>query len=284
MPDIKYFNLGLGTWSDSIETLFPGWEGPSEKICVISPHDDDALLGAGYLILACKKLGATVYVMIVCNGSAGYSDVSEKSIIVERRKQETIRAYNVLGLSENEIIRLDYDDFSVWPFMGRFLVAGEEGSTKKVISTLRRLGITRLVVPNGYREHFDHEASYRIGAYDGPQAGDPIVVDWGVPTVIKNYLQYSVWADFSPEDALATGRSTDIRANRALLADHSFEDTVIKGIKEYSSQARIIDSLVKDRSERDFGEGWVELYLDFDPRPRLNYTLYKSVIFGIEQV
>lgn len=282
MEVTKYFNLGLRKSSEDIEMLFPNWKGSDEKICIISPHDDDALLGAGYLILACKDLSATVYVMIVCNGSGGYSDVSEKDIIVERRRHETINAYRRLGLSDQEIIRLDYDDFSVWPFMGRFLAAGEEGSTKKVISALRGLGITRLVLPNGYREHFDHEASYRIGAYDGPQAGDPIVVDWGVPTVIRTYLQYSVWADFSPEDALVAGRNMDIRANRALLVDQRFEETIINGIKEYSSQAKIIDSLIKSRRERDFGDGWVELYVDLDPRPKLNYAPYMGVMRGIK--
>lgn len=41
--------------------LFPGWEAEDEHVAVISPHDDDGLLGAGYAILAALANEAEVY-------------------------------------------------------------------------------------------------------------------------------------------------------------------------------------------------------------------------------
>jgi len=53
----------------------------------------------------------------------------------------------------------------------------------------------------------DHEALSYIGLYDGPQTGDPVIANMGEPFRIKSYLKYSVWGDFSPEDAFSTGRN-----------------------------------------------------------------------------
>lgn len=41
--------------------LFPGWEAEDEHVAVISAHDDDGLLGAGYAILAVLANEAEVY-------------------------------------------------------------------------------------------------------------------------------------------------------------------------------------------------------------------------------
>ena len=35
-----------------LDVLFPGWKGADERVCVYSPHDDDAILGAGYAMRA----------------------------------------------------------------------------------------------------------------------------------------------------------------------------------------------------------------------------------------
>ena len=38
--------------------------------------------------------------VIFCNGNAGYSDITEKSYIVEKRKEETRAAYERLGVEK----------------------------------------------------------------------------------------------------------------------------------------------------------------------------------------
>ena len=107
-----YYDLRSRTRSPSIDLLFPGWAQGDERVAVISPHDDDGILGAGYLILAALANSARVTLVVVCNGCFGYSSVEDKPTIVARRKAETLDAYQMLGLSADDILFLDYPDFS----------------------------------------------------------------------------------------------------------------------------------------------------------------------------
>ncbi len=63
--------------------LFPDWRPGDEHVVVLSPHDDDALLGAGYLILAALANGAKVSAVIFCDGRAGYSAPAGREAGVE---------------------------------------------------------------------------------------------------------------------------------------------------------------------------------------------------------
>ncbi|WP_406676819.1 hypothetical protein [Moorella sp. ACPs] len=181
------------------------------------------------------------------------------------------------------MIRLDYPDFSISPYMGWLLPWGGEGTFAQTLKYLRRIQATRLVIPNRYREHIDHEVVGRIGAFDGPQVGDEVIVDWGRPSPIRSFLEYAVWSDFSPEDALISGANTLMRANRAIKAPNAAEDVVIRALNKFISQKRIITRLLEARSARQYGEGFIELYIDFDPRPALNYEPYKNLISQIER-
>lgn len=67
-------------------------------------------------------------------------------------------------------------------------------------------------------------AAHLIGAFDGPQVGDPVLADWGLAEPVRSTLIYSVWADFSPDDALVARADTRLRANRALLARVEIEE------------------------------------------------------------
>jgi len=218
MPDnsFTYFDFQRMTRSHDIALLFPGWQPDDERVVVLSPHDDDALLGAGYLIQAAHANGGEVYLLILCDGSAGYSTPEEKDTIVAVRRGETVAAYGILGLDEAHILRCDYPDFSLEGYIGWRLPDGSPGTMRRILPELRRLRVTRLLIPNGYREHIDHEATERIGRYDGPQVGDPVWSDLGLAPPVRSVLQYAVWGDFSPEDALVHGRLPALRASRTI--------------------------------------------------------------------
>ncbi|MFQ5794822.1 MAG: PIG-L deacetylase family protein [Candidatus Bipolaricaulia bacterium] len=273
--DFTYYDLNLGRMSKDIGLLFPNWDG-KETLAVLSPHDDDALLGAGYAMLAALSEGAEVYIFIFCNGCAGYSTIEEKDSIVEIRKEETREAYVRLGIDEDHILRLDYDDFSVAPYLGWHLPGGTEGTLAQSLPKLREIDTTRLLIPNGYREHLDHTAVHQVGAFDGPQVGDPILVDWGETEPITSFLEYAVWGDFSPEDALTSGRKTTLRGNRVVEANSAIEQRIRDTIQRFQSQQDIIEGLIAHREQRRFQSGHIEIYLDFDPRPSLNYSPYKE--------
>jgi hypothetical protein len=273
-----YYNLDRSEASDDIDLLFPGWQPGDERVVVLSPHDDDGLLGAGYAVQAAQANGGEVYLLILCDGSAGYSTPEERETIVATRRAETLAAYRALGLDAGHIWRCDYPDFSLAVHLGLRLADGSPGTMRRILPDLRRLRVTRLLLPNGYREHADHEATERIGRYDGPQVGDPVLADLGQAAPVRSVLQYAVWGDFSPEDALVHGRSSGLRANRALLAPAGAEERVVEGLRAFRSQARIIEGLVAAREARRHRERWLEVYLSFDPRPALDYEPYYAAI------
>ncbi len=262
-----------------MDILFPDWEGDKERLCVYSPHDDDAILGAGYAMRAALDAGAEVHVFIVCSGDAGYSTVEEKDTIVETRKRETIRCYEQFGIPEKNIVFLDFPDFSAIQYVGRSIVPDREGHFRRSITELRTRRITRMLVPNHYHEHIDHLASYLIASFDAPQVGDVIAVDWAAPYAIKSVAQYSVWANLDPEDALVKGRDSALRANTLLLANAEVEEAVFDGISQYVSQQQIISDLVRQRQSRRTDDGrMLEVFIRFDPRPSLDYAPYKKYL------
>jgi len=278
IDEYRFYNLRRQVGSPDIKVLFPEWRDGQERVMVFSPHDDDALLGAGYLMLACLARGAEVHVCIFCDGRAGYSRPEQRATIVATRRQETLRAYRSLGLADEQVHPLGYPDFSLVSYVGWWLDGAREGTLSQILPLLRRLGITRLLIPNGYREHSDHTAAYEVGRFDGVQAGDPVLADWGPACAIRSTLQYSVWGDLSPEDALVCGADPLIRANRAIVAPYGAEDRIADAVSAWESQGQIIAGLREQRRERDCGIGMIELYTDMEPRPKLNYAPYADLI------
>ncbi|HBN84884.1 MAG TPA: PIG-L family deacetylase [Clostridiales bacterium] len=273
----KIIDTNKGVGRQDINLLFPGWEEGKEKLAVFSPHDDDALIGASYAMKTVQENQGEVYVFIFCNGNAGYSHIDQKDTVVNVRKEETVLAYSKLGIPKENIIRFDWNDFDAIRYLGREKDEDDQGSFQKVITILRNIGITRLLVPNHHKEHMDHTAVHLIGSYHAPQAGDPIVVDWGDPLPVKSVAEYSVWADFSPLDALSEKRT--LRANRILLVEATVEENVRQAITEYRSQGKIIADLIASRDNRRLETGfYMELYILFDPRPKLDYTPYKQYL------
>jgi hypothetical protein len=270
---MRYFDFEKKSELKGIEQFFPDWDvKQGETIVIFSPHDDDAMLGSGYALLGAMESGANVYVMIFHNGNCGYSDVALKDKIVEIRKKETINAYASIGLSPKNIIRLDLPDFSGNNFLGLFFPTEKNksealGPFEFILRKLRELKTTRLLFANEYREHIDHTAVADAGIYYGPQVGDPVVVDWGTPSKIKSFMQYAVWGRFSQ------------LADLGIIADVKTEDKIRNAVKKWESQLKIIDGILKVREERKINkDGYVEIYKSIDPRPKMDYTPYKTLL------
>jgi LmbE family N-acetylglucosaminyl deacetylase len=288
---MEFYDLQAKIKSKDISLIFPQWSEGSEQVVIFSPHDDDVILGAGYALLSCLANKGEVYIVIFNDGSAGYSKPELKGKIVEIRKQETYNALKKLGIIEDNIIRFEIPDYTGLQYLGWKLpwnqgnTKSNEGLFSKVVSTLREIKATRLIFPNGYREHIDHTAVCLSAMYDGPQVGDAVIVDYGHPSRIKSFLQYSVWGKFSPEDSIINQRSKTIRANRAIAVDRGTEQKVEGALAEFKTQQEIISDILKIRKNRklDNDDKYIELYLDSDPRPRFDYRPYKRLISEIDK-
>lgn len=268
MEFVSFADLHRGS---GIELLFPGWK-KSERVAFFSPHDDDAVLGAGYLILAVARGGGIPEICIFCQGDAGYSTLAEKKGVVQRRKQEAVRSYGTLGVKKRNIRFFGIPDFSLAAHLARRPRQGQ-ALFDNIVSLLRGKRISRVIFSSGYFEHWDHTAVFHVGVYTSPQAQDPILADLGKPRPIGTYLAYSVWGDFEP--APAGGKT---RADLGILADEEVEKRVIGAIKSFSSQARIIKEIVAHRKQRKTAGGYLELYKRYEPRKPINYAPYFKLL------
>ena len=78
-----YYDLERSEAGEDIALLFPGWQPGDERVVVLSPHDDDGLLGAGYAVQAAEANEGAAYLLILCDGSAGYSTTSQRRACAE---------------------------------------------------------------------------------------------------------------------------------------------------------------------------------------------------------
>lgn len=248
--------------------IFPGW-CPGEKVAFLSPHDDDVLLGAGYLLHAVVANGGIPLVFIFSSGDAGYSTIGEKVGIVETRKQEALRAYGMLGVTKEMIHFYDIPDFSLMPFVNREL-GKEKGLFEEQVECFRKNEVSRVVFASGNYEHWDHTAVYLMGIYTSPQAGDPILADLGKPQAAATYLVYSVWGDF------VEGRNseTGVRADKGMLVDEETEASVREAIQAFASQRRIFQHIVAFRERRKSDAGYLELYQEIKVRQQTDFGPY----------
>ncbi len=132
-----YYDTNTGKKTTDINTIFPGF-GENEVLAVMSPHDDDAVIGAGYAMLAAQDAGAEVYVVIFCRGDAGYSTVEAKTTIEAVRERETFDCYERLGIPRDHILRMNFPDFSAISCIGWELSTGKAGDMPVILRFLRK--------------------------------------------------------------------------------------------------------------------------------------------------
>jgi len=259
--------------SPDVGLIFPGWRSTprgSEQVAFLSPHDDDIVLGAGYLLTAVIKNGGTPYVIIFCKGDAGYSTPKEKRTVVQRRKKETIECYEKLGVLRKNISFLNIPDFSLMTYVNRQLPRSK-GLFEYLLRLLRKNNITRIVFSSGHFEHWDHTAVYYMGMYSAPQAGDPVLVDLGKSPPVKSYLIYSVWGEF---ESVAGG----ISADKGIVVDAGVENTVRQAIGSFKSQGAIIEGIIARRENRLSALGYLELYKTAEVRKEIDWRPYHELI------
>lgn len=266
---MEFVDFRQELWTKSLELFFPGWQ-KGEKVAFLSPHDDDVLLGAAYLLLATREAGGVPLILIYCQGDAGYSHVEEKETIVLTRRKETVEAYGKLGVREEEIFYFNIPDFSLAPYINRRL-QDKEGLFEEQLKLFRQHQVSRVIFSSGFYEHWDHTAVFYMGVYTSPQAGDPILADLGPPWAPKSYYAYSVWGDFEPEPG---ADQEELRADKGILVEEDQEALVREAIQAFASQKEIFQSIVAYREKRKSEFGYLELYKTITIRKQIDYSRY----------
>lgn len=158
----------------SFGDVFSGWQPGRESFLFFAPHDDDPAISVGLIIREARREGIPVRIVVVTDGRNGYVSLRDRATIVERRVEETLASYAILGVPESDIAFLNFPDGGLQNYMGRRIgVTGdprdEQGYTgleNHFVRELRRranvdghaIAPTRIFVPSAADYHQDHVA------------------------------------------------------------------------------------------------------------------------------
>jgi LmbE family N-acetylglucosaminyl deacetylase len=199
-----------------------------KSVVVISPHDDDGIIGCGGIMHDLSLIGARTSVLIMTDGSLGYSSVKQKSTIKKTRRKEAESAYKILGA---EPFFLDFPDMNLSSFACWETFDGKNGAYKRVLKILRKVRPETVFAPNSSDWHPDHKAAFDIGLSISNLAAIPAVADFGEPIDLNHLFSYRVWDDL-------------VRVTHMHKLSQEARKTKRKSISEFKSQGDILDRLI----------------------------------------
>lgn len=174
----------------TLESVSRHWQRDRECFLFVSPHDDDAVVGAGLLIQLAKRESIPVNILIVTDGSMGYCSAEEKNTIAQIRRNEAFQSYQSLGVPKENIIWLGFPDCQLSIYCGRrpapsgekYVIEGFTGLQNAFTYHLRKIQPTQCFLPTSSDLHPDHKivhAELLISLYHAagaiwPELGTPI--------------------------------------------------------------------------------------------------------------
>ena len=203
-------------------------------LVVVSPHDDDGIMGTGGLLYNLSQRKIKTYVLIMTDGSLGYSKLEQKNNIRQIRREEAKKAYKMLGAVP---YFLDYPDMNLTEFKCWEKSDGKEGAYQKTLRMLRSLKPETVLLPNPLDWHPDHRAAFDIGYSIAYLASTAAVIDFGEPIKLRHIASYKVWNSLKATHYFELSEKTQKIKEKALLQFKSQAD-ILKNIpiefkKEY---------------------------------------------------
>ena len=181
------------------------WQGKSERFLMVSPHDDDAALGAGLLIQLAKREHVPVHIVIVTDGSQGYCSTKEIDTITEIRRNESFECYQKLGVPKKNIAWLGFPDCRINYCRGRspaeasdpLAISGFTGLQNNFTYWLRKIRPTQCFLPTHNDLHPDHRIIYDEFLISLFHAAGNIWPELGKPLINVPYIHtFAVYCDF----------------------------------------------------------------------------------------
>jgi len=218
------------------------WQADKEHFLIVSPHDDDAALGAGLLIQLAKREKVPVYILIVTDGSMGYCSIEQKETIADIRRKESFECYQSLGVPEKNIIWLGFPDCRLSSYRGRTPVQTNEppaingftGLQNAFTYYLRKIKPTQSFLPTGNDLHPDHQIVYEEFLISLFHTAGNIWPELGKPLNKIPYVNaYAVYCDFAGSPTLR------------MHAPISYLENKLKAISAFRSQKQI-SSLIEN--------------------------------------
>lgn len=210
----------------------------------VSPHDDDLCIGAGLLMQAAVQAGVEVQVVIVTDGCLGYCGSEQKDDIIEIRREETLRSFEVLGIPNAQVNFLGFPDGGLTSFIGRRpAVAGEPtvgdytGLQNAFTHALRDLRPSRVFVPTKMDLHPDHQITHNELMISLFHASGKIWPELGDPLDVPLVHEIAVYCDFPSDPHLE------------VAGDNSAFEVKLQSILAYESQLQIAELVQRIRED-----------------------------------
>lgn len=210
----------------------------------VSPHDDDLCIGAGLLMQAAVASGVEVQVAIVTDGCLGYCGAEQKDSIIEIRRQETLRSFELLGIPNEQVTFLGFPDGGLTRFIGRRPAVGGEpsvggftGLQNAFTHSLRELRPSRVFVPTRMDLHPDHQITHNELMISLFHASGKIWPELGDPLDVPGVHEMAVYCDF-PSDP-----------NLEIISDDAAFEVKLQSIAAYESQLQIAELVQRIRED-----------------------------------
>jgi len=118
-----------------------------QNVLIFSPHPDDETIGAGGYIINSIKKGANVRIVLVTDGN--------KHGLKDRRYEEFKKSTSLLGVDENNLIFLNYQD-------GKLDQVDQEKLTSLFQKKITDFNPKFIIYPNPLDKHKDHSITGNI--------------------------------------------------------------------------------------------------------------------------
>ena len=232
----------------TILDLFNIQNAKDAHFVAIVAHDDDWAIGGGRTTKALTEQGVKVSVIVTTDGANGYGDPKVKDQIIKIRKDETVSAYQALGIANDDIKFLDFPDLGLNLSAGRITAQSQPGMMQAYVETLRSLTPkpTHIFLHSELDPHPDHLDTRKVSLF---AAGCLAIGDswqeipggmWGFRPRIFEYLVYRTPAD-----------PKDFQLTHVHLPSKDLTDEVGKLLKNgWASQS--IDDLIELLKNRPF--------------------------------
>lgn len=162
-------------------------------LLVVTPHQDDATLGCGGLLLKRRLAGHPVHVLYLTDGSASHPGhpVLTPAALARLRRDEARLAESRLGMDLACLHFLDLPDGR----LDSLDPAERAAAVSMIASHLSRLGPATVLLPSRHDGSSEHEAGFRLVRDALARAG-----------LRPRLLEYLVWAFWSPVLLLRAAR------------------------------------------------------------------------------
>lgn len=159
-------------------------------VLVVSPHDDDGVVGCGGFI---ANLPVPPVVVIASDGRLGYHSLEEREGFAGRREREAVSAYGRLHVPPDRIKFLRYPDMSVRNYQSWETRDGRPGAYQELFRVIREFRPSTVFLPSELDFHPDHKVIAEAGLVACVQARETLMPEFGPPVAIERVYAYQVW-------------------------------------------------------------------------------------------